>query len=77
MPLFKHFFIIKEPRQTWNINPVFSDIILLTFCGIITYCEGCKEIEDLGIDLLDYLKKYGNFYYGILIHGTGLAHIRK
>lgn len=70
MTLFEHFSIIKDPRQIWKVNHTLSDILLVTVCGVIAGCEGWEEIEDFGIDHLDWLKKYGDFHHGIPVHDT-------
>ena len=70
MTLFGHFSVIKDPRQKWKINHTLFDILLLTVCAVIAGCEDWEEIEDFGVDHLDWLKKYGDFYNGISVHDT-------
>jgi predicted transposase YbfD/YdcC len=62
--------IISDPRQAWKINHKLSDILFLTITAVIGGAEGWEEIEDFGIDHLDWLKTYGDFENGIPVHDT-------
>ena len=52
---------ITDPRQSWKVGHKLTDIMLLTVCGVIADAEGWEEIEDFGIERLEWLKKYGDF----------------
>lgn len=62
--------IIRDPRQAWKIEHKLSDILFLTIAAVIGGAEGWEEIEDFGIDHLEWLKTYGDFESGIPAHDT-------
>lgn len=62
--------IISDPRQAWKIDHKLSDILFLTITAVIGGAEGWEEIEDFGIDHLEWLKTYGDFENGIPVHDT-------
>ena len=61
---------ITDPRQSWKVGHKLTDIMLLTVCGVIAGAEGWEEIEDFGIERLEWLKQYGDFEAGIPTHDT-------
>ena len=62
--------VIYDARQKWKVNHKLADILLLVICAVIAGCEGWEEIEDFGNERLDWLKKYGEFEFGIPSHHT-------
>ncbi len=62
--------VIYDARQQWKVDHKLADILLLTICAVIAGCEGWEEIEDFGNERLQWLKKYGEFEYGIPSHHT-------
>ena len=66
----KHFSAIAEPRQLTKISYPLFDILFLTVAAVITGCEGWEEIEDFGLERLEWLNKFGMFTKGIPAHDT-------
>ncbi len=62
--------VIYDARQQWKVDHKLADILLLVICAVIAGCEGWEETEDFGNERLDWLKKYGEFEYGIPSHHT-------
>lgn len=42
-----------------------SEILLLTFCGIVAGCDSWEDIEDYGKIKLEYLRQYFRYEHGI------------
>jgi predicted transposase YbfD/YdcC len=68
--LLQHLSIISDPRQQWKVEHKLSDILFLTIVAVIGGAEGWEEIEDFGIDHLDWLRQYGDFENGVPVHDT-------
>ncbi|EKO3663972.1 transposase family protein [Vibrio metschnikovii] len=58
---FMHFELIKDDRQTAKVEHKLSDIILLTFCGVLSGYDTWEGINDFGATRLDFLKAIGEF----------------
>ena len=70
LSLLDHLAIINDPRQQWKIEHKLSDILFLAIVAVIGGAEGWEEIEDFGVDHLEWLKQYGDFDNGIPVHDT-------
>ncbi len=68
--LMENLSIIYDPRQSGKVEHKLSDILLLTICAVIAGAEGWEEIENFGLERLDWLKQYGEFNNGIPSHDT-------
>lgn len=42
-----------------------SEILLLTFCGVVAGCDSWEDIEDFGKIKIDYLRRYFPYKHGI------------
>ena len=61
---------IYDARQEGKVLHKLSDILFLTICAVIAGAEGWDEIEDFGVERLDWLKQYGDFENGIPSYST-------
>lgn len=68
--LLDHLSIISDPRQQGKVEHKLSDILFLAIVAVIGGAEGWEEIEDFGIDHLDWLRQYGDFEHGVPVHDT-------
>lgn len=61
---------IEDPRiERSKIYPL-NEIMFLTICAVISDCNAWDEIEDFGIDKLNWLRKYLPYANGIPSHDT-------
>jgi len=65
MSLFDHLSIIKDPRSPINREHDLVDIIFLVMSAIASGCEGWLEIEEFGIEHIDWLREHRPFASGI------------
>ncbi|EKE80851.1 ISAs1 family transposase [Idiomarina xiamenensis] len=65
-----HFADIEDPRQASKVTYKLFDVLFLILTAVISGAEGWEEIEDFGHSRLEWLKKYGDFSYGIPVHDT-------
>ena len=42
-----------------------SEILLLTFCGVVASCDSWQDIEDFGKIKIEYLQQYLPYQYGV------------
>lgn len=68
--LLDHISIIPDRHQQGRIRHKLTDILFLTVCAIIADADEWQEIEDLGRERLEWLKKYADFENGIPVHDT-------
>ena len=60
---------LAEPRRTsGNFQHELIDIVVLSVCATICYCETWDEIEDFGNERIGWLKKYLSLPNGIPGH---------
>ena len=57
---------IEDPRTDINVRHNLLDVIFLTITGIVSGCEGWKDIYEFGVAKLDWLRQYCSFEHGIL-----------
>lgn len=68
---FTCFECLAEPRRTsGNFQHELIDIVVLSVCATICYCETWDEIEDFGDERIDWLRKYLTLSNGIPGHDT-------
>ena len=65
-PSFLDFFkeIPDHRIERRKLHPV-SEILLLTFCGVISGCDSWEDLEDFGKIKIEYLRKYFPYEHGI------------
>jgi predicted transposase YbfD/YdcC len=68
--LIEVFSCLKDPRIERSKVYALNEIIFLTISAVISDCNGWDEIEDFGIDKLQWLRKYLPYQYGIPSHDT-------
>ena len=68
--LIDHFSKLQDYRQPWKIEHKLTDILLLVVCAMISGAKGWSEIEDFGKHRESWLKKLGDFSFGIPSHDT-------
>lgn len=62
--------IIPDYWQPWKIDYKLLDILLLTFCAVISGSEGWENIPSFGETHLDFLKQHGGFEHSSPVHDT-------
>lgn len=70
MSFIDYFGEITDPRKDINLKHDLFDVIYLTITGVISGCEGWKDIYDFGIAKLDWLRQYREFKNGIPVDDT-------
>lgn len=65
MDFFTHLSLIEDPRSHVNRQHNLVDIMFLVMAAVVSGCEGWQEIEDFGVNKLDWLRKYRPFDNGI------------
>jgi len=61
---------IEEPRTDINVKHNLLDVIFLTITGIVSGCEGWKDIYEFGVAKLAWLRQYRSFKHGIPVDDT-------
>lgn len=61
---------IEDPRTDINVRHNLLDVIFLTITGIVSGCEGWKDIHEFGLAKLDWLRQYRCFEHGIPVDDT-------
>ncbi len=54
-----HLEVIKDYRQAAKVEHILPDIILLTFCGVLSVFDTWEGIGDFGDSRSDFLKSLG------------------
>lgn len=70
MSFIDYFGEISDPRKDINVKHNLLDVIFLTITGIISGCEGWKDIYDFGCAKLSWLRQYREFKNGIPVDDT-------
>ena len=70
MSFIDYFGAISDPRKDINVKHNLLDVIFLTITGIISGCEGWKDIYDFGCAKLSWLRQYREFKNGIPVDDT-------
>jgi predicted transposase YbfD/YdcC len=70
MSFMEHFAIVDDPRQDINVKHDLLDVLFLTVSAVISGAEGWKDIEEFGLEKLDWLRQYRPFVNGIPVDDT-------
>jgi len=70
MSFIDYFELITDPRKDINVKHELLDVIFLTITGVVSGCEGWKDIHEFGCTKIDWLKKYRPFKNGIPVDDT-------
>lgn len=62
--LLKHFGDVKDPRDPVKVMYPMPEVLFLVTCASIAGCDDYDEIADWGIHQLDFLRQYGEYYFG-------------
>lgn len=65
MSFIDYFGEIIDPRKDINVKHDLLDVIFLTITGVISDCDGWKDIYDFGIAKPDWLRQHREFKNGI------------
>ncbi|MBY0430295.1 MAG: ISAs1 family transposase, partial [Rhodospirillales bacterium] len=63
--LLDHFGKVGDPREAAKIRYPLPEVLFLVTCATIAGCDDYNEIADWGTHHLDFLKGYGEYYFGI------------
>lgn len=70
MNFIDYFISVEDPRSDINVKHELLDVIFLTITGVISGCEGWKDLHEFGCSKLDWLRKYRPFKNGIPVDDT-------
>ncbi len=70
MSFIDHFGLITDPRKDINVQHDLLDVIFLTITGVVSGCEGWKDIHAFGCTKIEWLRKYREFKNGIPVDDT-------
>ena len=70
MSFMEHFAIIDDPHQDINEKHDLLDVLFLTVSAVISGAKGWKDIEEFGLEKLDWLRAYRPFINGIPVDDT-------
>lgn len=70
MSFIDYFGEITDPRKDINVKHNLLDVVFLTITGVISGCEGWKDINDFGREKLSWLRQYREFKNGIPVDDT-------
>jgi predicted transposase YbfD/YdcC len=62
--LLKHFGEVKDPRDPAKVMYPMPEVLFLVTCASIAGCDDYDEIADWGVHRLDFLRNYGEYYFG-------------
>jgi predicted transposase YbfD/YdcC len=63
--LLDHFAKIADPRQACKVMYPLREVLLLVVCGTICGGDDYDDIVEWGETHLEFLRRFGEFYYGI------------
>lgn len=70
MSFIDYFGLVTDPRKDINVKHELLDVIFLTITGVVSGCEGWKDIHDFGCTKIEWLRKYRPFKNGIPVDDT-------
>ena len=70
MSFIGHFAIVDVPRRDINVKHDMLDVLFLTVSAVISGAEGWKDIEEFGLEKVDWLRQYRPFVNGIPVDDT-------
>ncbi|SDF12516.1 ISAs1 family transposase, partial [Rhodospira trueperi] len=62
--LLKHFGEVRDPRDPAKVKYPLPEVLFLVTCASIAGCDDYDEIADWGAHHLDFLRGYGEYYFG-------------
>lgn len=62
--LLDHFSAVGDPRQACKIKYPLREVLFLVTCATVAGCDDYDEIADWGVDHQDFLKRYGEYFFG-------------
>lgn len=63
---------IEDPRVGGRCSHSLLDVVVITFCALLSGAESCTEIADYGVQRFDWLKRHLELKNGIPSHDTFL-----
>ena len=63
--LLKHLGRVEDPREPCKVRFPLHEVLFLVTSASIAGCDDYDEIVDWGNERLDFLRQYGEFYFGI------------
>lgn len=70
MSFIDYFGSVTDPRKDINVKHELLDVIFLTITGVVSGCEGWKDIHDFGCTKIEWLRKYRPFKNGVPVDDT-------
>lgn len=70
MSFIDYFGLISDPRTDINVKHNLLDVIFLTITGVVSGCEGWKDLYEFGCAKIEWLRKYREFKNGIPVDDT-------
>lgn len=70
MSFIDYFGGVRDPRKDINVKHELLDVIFLTITGVISGCEGWKDIYEFGCSKIAWLRTYRPFKHGIPVDDT-------
>ena len=55
---------VGDPREACKVKYPLGEVLFLVTCASIAGCDDYDEIADWGVDHQDFLKGYGEFFFG-------------
>ena len=59
-----HFLLVGDPREACKVKYPLCEVLFLATCASIAGCDDYDEIADWGVEHLDFLRSYGEFFFG-------------
>ena len=59
-----HFAQVGDPREACKVKYPLGEVLFLVTCATIAGCDDYDEIADWGVDHREFLKGYGEFFFG-------------
>jgi predicted transposase YbfD/YdcC len=63
--MLEHFAAVGDPREGCKVRYPLQEVLFLVTCATIAGCDDYDEIADWGVIHLDFLRKYGEFHFGV------------
>jgi hypothetical protein len=62
--MLEHFGAVGDPREGCKVRYPLREVLFLVTCATIAGCDDDDGIADWGVIHRDFLKEYGEFYFG-------------
>ena len=63
--LLDHFAVVGDPRQACKVRYPLAEVLFLVTCATVAGCDDYDEIAEWGDTHLEFLKRHGEFFFGI------------